>query len=102
MTFDQILPISASSTPTRGFFTQCLVCEEGEAAKHYGSVCCSGCKGFFRRTVRFHKVYDCPFGKKCNIRKGSLQLSCMFFEIFQIIFKKKKRMLFTCIALQYT
>uniref|UniRef100_A0AC35G625 Uncharacterized protein n=1 Tax=Panagrolaimus sp. PS1159 TaxID=55785 RepID=A0AC35G625_9BILA len=69
MTFDQILPISASSTPTRGFFTQCLVCEEGEAAKHYGSVCCSGCKGFFRRTVRFHKVYDCPFGKKCNIRK---------------------------------
>uniref|UniRef100_A0AC34FJH3 Uncharacterized protein n=1 Tax=Panagrolaimus sp. ES5 TaxID=591445 RepID=A0AC34FJH3_9BILA len=69
MTFDQLLPVSASSTPTRGFLAQCLVCEEGEAAKHYGSVCCSGCKGFFRRTVRFHKVYDCPFGKKCNIRK---------------------------------
>jgi hypothetical protein len=71
MTFDQLLSSSASSTPTpaRGYLTCCLVCEEGEAAKHYGSVCCSGCKGFFRRTVRFHKVYECPFGKKCNIRK---------------------------------
>ena len=43
MTFDQILSISASSTPSRGFAasaSQCLVCEEGDAAKHYGSVCC--------------------------------------------------------------
>jgi hypothetical protein len=72
MTFDQSLSSSPSLTPTppRGFFfSNCLVCEEGEAAKHYGSICCSGCKGFFRRTVRFHKVYECPFGKKCNIRR---------------------------------
>ncbi|KAE9549459.1 hypothetical protein FO519_007334 [Halicephalobus sp. NKZ332] len=48
---------------------RCLVCDEIDAAKHYGSVCCSGCKGFFRRTVRFHKVYDCPFGKQCSIKK---------------------------------
>lgn len=30
----------------------------------------SGCKGFFRRSVRFNKVYECPYDKKCVIEKG--------------------------------
>jgi hypothetical protein len=47
----------------------CLVCGEKGAAKHYGSYCCSGCKGFFRRTARFQRVYICPFENSCNITK---------------------------------
>uniref|UniRef100_A0AC35GHU3 Nuclear receptor domain-containing protein n=1 Tax=Panagrolaimus sp. PS1159 TaxID=55785 RepID=A0AC35GHU3_9BILA len=29
----------------------------------------SGCKGFFRRTVRFQRKYECSFDKNCIIRK---------------------------------
>uniref|UniRef100_A0A7E4V429 Nuclear receptor domain-containing protein n=1 Tax=Panagrellus redivivus TaxID=6233 RepID=A0A7E4V429_PANRE len=66
MTFDRELK---TDLPTKRSCLRCLVCDEVDAAKHYGSICCSGCKGFFRRTVRFHKVYDCPFGQRCIIRK---------------------------------
>ena len=48
----------------------CLVCGAVEnAGRHYGSVCCSGCKGFFRRSVRFQKLYRCPYGQQCAISK---------------------------------
>ncbi|KAH7729455.1 zinc finger protein [Aphelenchoides avenae] len=48
---------------------KCMVCNESDGARHYGSICCSGCKGFFRRTVRFKRVYECPYGRKCVIEK---------------------------------
>uniref|UniRef100_A0A7E4W5P2 Nuclear receptor domain-containing protein n=1 Tax=Panagrellus redivivus TaxID=6233 RepID=A0A7E4W5P2_PANRE len=46
----------------------CLVCHDVNAAKHYGSVCCSGCKGFFRRTVRFNRKYVCVNNNTCPIK----------------------------------
>ncbi|KAI6225452.1 hypothetical protein M3Y99_01338100 [Aphelenchoides fujianensis] len=47
----------------------CLVCSETPASKHYGSYSCSGCKGFFRRSVRQHRVYYCSYNNDCVIRK---------------------------------
>ncbi|TMS37816.1 hypothetical protein L596_004671 [Steinernema carpocapsae] len=47
----------------------CLVCGERGGSKHYGSYCCSGCKGFFRRTIRFKKVYKCMSENSCLIEK---------------------------------
>ncbi|KAH7702122.1 CBN-NHR-3 protein, partial [Aphelenchoides avenae] len=45
----------------------CNVCRASKAAKHYGSVCCSGCKGFFRRTVRSGRDYKCPYNGNCEV-----------------------------------
>ncbi|KAI6214521.1 hypothetical protein M3Y94_00278200 [Aphelenchoides besseyi] len=48
----------------------CLVCDEkNTAARHYNSVCCSGCKGFFRRSVRFRRQYVCAYDKHCSIKR---------------------------------
>uniref|UniRef100_A0A1I7YMP6 Nuclear Hormone Receptor family n=1 Tax=Steinernema glaseri TaxID=37863 RepID=A0A1I7YMP6_9BILA len=47
----------------------CLVCGESGGSKHYGSYCCSGCKGFFRRTIRFKKAYKCMADSNCVIEK---------------------------------
>ncbi|KAH7720275.1 NHR-34 protein [Aphelenchoides avenae] len=49
--------------------TTCMVCTQADASRHYGSVCCSGCKGFFRRTVRSRRVYECHYEKRCTIQK---------------------------------
>uniref|UniRef100_A0AC34QRK2 Uncharacterized protein n=1 Tax=Panagrolaimus sp. JU765 TaxID=591449 RepID=A0AC34QRK2_9BILA len=46
----------------------CQVCGEPNASKHYGSFCCSGCKGFFRRSVRYKRKYTCQNGGNCAIR----------------------------------
>jgi hypothetical protein len=65
---------------------KCLVCDESDGARHYGSVCCSGCKGFFRRSVRFNKVYDCPYGRKCVIEKEYRNCcrSCRYDKCIQV------------------
>ncbi|KAE9552012.1 hypothetical protein FO519_004775 [Halicephalobus sp. NKZ332] len=47
---------------------KCRVCGEGNAQKHYSSICCSGCKGFFRRTVRYQRTYTCQNDDNCTIR----------------------------------
>uniref|UniRef100_A0A914IAC5 Uncharacterized protein n=1 Tax=Globodera rostochiensis TaxID=31243 RepID=A0A914IAC5_GLORO len=52
---------------------ECRVCGAGGAARHYGSVCCSGCKGFFRRSVRFQKVYRC-----LNLYVGQCAISKLY------------------------
>ncbi|KAL3084114.1 hypothetical protein niasHT_033218 [Heterodera trifolii] len=48
---------------------ECRVCGAEGATRHYGSVCCSGCKGFFRRSVRNQKVYRCPNAGQCDINR---------------------------------
>ncbi|KAH7722725.1 CRE-NHR-69 protein [Aphelenchoides avenae] len=47
----------------------CAVCRQPNASKHYGSVCCSGCKGFFRRTVRDQRTFKCQFESRCDVTK---------------------------------
>ncbi|KAI6227296.1 hypothetical protein M3Y99_01265600 [Aphelenchoides fujianensis] len=49
----------------------CLVCDEKASAnRHYGQVAApSGCKGFFRRSVRFRRQYVCAYDKKCTIKR---------------------------------
>uniref|UniRef100_A0A1I7RTS4 Glucosylceramidase n=1 Tax=Bursaphelenchus xylophilus TaxID=6326 RepID=A0A1I7RTS4_BURXY len=47
----------------------CLVCGDNGAENHYGSVCCNGCKGFFRRSIRAKRVYVCAHNLGCNIVK---------------------------------
>ncbi|CAD5227489.1 unnamed protein product [Bursaphelenchus xylophilus] len=54
---------------------QCVVCEDFGASKHYGRNCCSGCKGFFRRSIRFRRQYVCAFESRCNI-KNDARNSC--------------------------
>uniref|UniRef100_A0A914DL90 Ecdysone receptor n=1 Tax=Acrobeloides nanus TaxID=290746 RepID=A0A914DL90_9BILA len=46
----------------------CRVCNEPTGTYHYGSICCSGCKGFFRRSVRYNKVYQCANQNQCVIQ----------------------------------
>ena len=64
----------------------CLVCGADGAGRHYGSVCCSGCKGFFRRSVRFQKLYRCPYTQNCVISKmyRNCCRACRFQKCVQI------------------
>ncbi|KAI6183791.1 Nuclear Hormone Receptor family [Aphelenchoides bicaudatus] len=50
----------------------CLICDDsvGLISKHYGGLCCSGCRGFFRRTVRFNRHYVCAKDGLCDTRKN--------------------------------
>jgi hypothetical protein len=47
----------------------CLVCGDPKASKHYGSFCCSGCKGFFRRSIRGNAQYFCCFKNECKVQQ---------------------------------
>lgn len=48
---------------------RCMVCDDLDGSRHYGSICCSGCKGFFRRSIRHNRSYICPYNNQCVIRK---------------------------------
>lgn len=80
----KIIKLEPQEADINGMNLKCLVCDEDDAGRHYGSVCCryflckllgnvnfSGCKGFFRYTVRFNKAYTCPYRNQCIIRKGT-------------------------------
>uniref|UniRef100_A0A914E8T3 Nuclear receptor domain-containing protein n=1 Tax=Acrobeloides nanus TaxID=290746 RepID=A0A914E8T3_9BILA len=66
--------------------TFCYVCGDNTGTYHYGSICCSGCKGFFRRTVRFNKLYTCPYARRCVVSKDNRNLckACRFEKCLKV------------------
>lgn len=64
----------------------CCVCNDEASGRHYGSVTCFGCKGFFRRTVRANKVYACRYDKQCQIDKVGRNVcrSCRFRKCLEV------------------
>lgn len=60
------LPIGANGQ----IQADCLICSDKATGKHYGSVSCDGCKGFFRRTIRKKHNYVCRFSSSCVVDKN--------------------------------
>ena len=60
--------LTPPTTPNRSTFS-CKICGDHTTGKFYGAISCSGCRGFFRRTVVSRAKYACQFDKHCKIDK---------------------------------
>ncbi|KAI6229373.1 Nuclear receptor domain-containing protein [Aphelenchoides besseyi] len=57
---------------------RCRICGDTTKNKHFGTVSCSACSAFFRRTVAFGKSYQCTREKECDIRADEPRHQCRF------------------------
>ncbi|XP_065068108.1 retinoic acid receptor RXR-alpha-B-like isoform X2 [Rhopilema esculentum] len=62
---------SPSSVGSERQVLPCSVCGDKAFVKHYGVVACEGCKGFFKRSVRNNRKYQCLGSQVCDIDRKS-------------------------------
>lgn len=55
---------------------ECSICGHPSSGKHYGTVACEGCKGFFRRVVMKGSSYKCKKNEACNIDQTLRRRCC--------------------------
>lgn len=55
---------------------ECSICGHPSSGKHYGTVACEGCKGFFRRVVMKGSTYKCKNNEACNIDQTLRRRCC--------------------------
>ncbi|XP_018494999.1 hepatocyte nuclear factor 4-gamma-like [Galendromus occidentalis] len=67
---NQVAQQSTGSTDQALPCKRCPICDDPAKKKHYGVVCCDGCKGFFRRSIRYQRDFKCPLSKNCNLKKS--------------------------------
>jgi len=58
---------SPSSVGSERQALPCSVCADKAYVKHYGVIACEGCKGFFKRSVRNNRKYQCLGNQLCDI-----------------------------------
>lgn len=58
---------SPSSAGSERQVLPCSVCGDKAYVKHYGVIACEGCKGFFKRSVRNSRKYQCLGNQVCDI-----------------------------------
>lgn len=65
---------------------ECQVCGESTNKRHYGVICCQGCKGFFRRMVKKGGILECKNNKSCAVTKKNRNncKSCRFEKCFLV------------------
>ncbi|MBN3301583.1 NR1I2 protein, partial [Amia calva] len=49
----------------------CRVCGDKASGYHFNAMTCEGCKGFFRRAMKRHIQFSCPFQNACVITKSN-------------------------------
>ncbi len=64
-------PTNISPNNTERQVLPCSVCADKAYVKHYGVVACEGCKGFFKRSVRNNRQYQCLGNRVCDIDRKS-------------------------------